>query len=109
MHILYRDKLEITLHYDAPEDVERSRRFDFLDEFRNEDYPDDMLVLTLKEGLNPEGCWVRLTGLGDKCFIGTLLNEPNQDFGYHMGEEIAFFIFTDDEGNMFPWEHLFSL
>lgn len=50
------------------------------------------MVLAVKEGLTPEGCWVRITGLGDKYFVGTLLNEPNQDFGYHMDDKIAFFI-----------------
>lgn len=50
------------------------------------------MVLVVKEGLTPEGCWVRITDLGDKYFVGTLLNEPNQDFGYHMDDKITFFI-----------------
>ena len=51
------------------------------------------MVLTVKDGLKPEGCWVRITGLGDKHFIGTLLNEPDQNFGYHMGDTIMFFLY----------------
>ena len=31
--------------------------------------------------------------------MGTLLNEPDQDFGYHAGDTIAFFICDDVEGN----------
>ena len=26
-------------------------------------------------------------------FIGTLLNEPDQNFGYHMGDTITFFLY----------------
>lgn len=96
--------IEMVSHYDADEDVETSRKFDFLDEFRHELYPDDVLVLTVKEGLNPEGCWARIVGLGDKCIIGTLLNEPDQDFGYHEGDTIAFFLYEDNDGK----KHLIS-
>lgn len=28
-----------------------------------------------------------------KYFIGTLLNEPDQNFGYHMGDTITFFLY----------------
>ena len=33
-------------------------------------------------------------------FIGTLLNEPDQNFGYHMGDTITFFLYggEGDEG-----------
>ena len=53
---------------------------------------DDVLVYLTRDGLKPEGCWVRISGLGDHWIMGTLLNEPDQDFGYHEGEEIAFFV-----------------
>lgn len=96
--------IEMVSHYDADEEVEASRTFDFLDEFRHEQYIDDVLVLTIKDGLQPEGCWVRISGLQDNCLVGTLLNEPNQDFGYHEGEEISFFLYEDDEGK----RHLIS-
>jgi len=56
------------------------------------------MVLVVKEGLTPEGCWVRITDLGDKCFVGTLLNEPNQDFGYHMDDTITFFLYRGEDG-----------
>lgn len=42
--------------------------------------------------INARRRWVRITDLGDKYFVGTLLNEPNQDFGYHMDDKITFFI-----------------
>lgn len=95
----FAEKLEMIKTYDANEEVETSRTFDFLDEFRHEHFLDDVLVMTVKEGLQPEGCWARIIGLQDKCIIGTLLNEPNQDFGYHEGDAIAFFLYEDGEGN----------
>ena len=49
-------------------------------------------MFLVKEGLNPEGCWARISGLGDHLFKGILLNEPDQDFGYHESEEITFFV-----------------
>lgn len=100
----FADKLEMIKSYDADEEVEASRFFEFLDEFRNELYPDDVMVLIIKEGLQPEGCWVRIIGLQDSCIIGSLLNEPNQDFGYHEGDTVAFFVYEDDKGN----KHLVS-
>ena len=95
----FEEIIDMVHSYDVSEEVEESRSFEFLDEFRNELYPDDVLVLTVKEGLTPEGCWVRITGLYEECMIGTLLNEPNQDFGFHEGDSIAFFLYENDEGN----------
>ena len=93
----FRHKLENLERYDAGYEVEISRAFEFIDDFRHEFYPDDVMVLVVKEGLTPEGCWVRITGLGDKCFVGTLLNEPNQEFGYHMGDTITFFLYSGED------------
>lgn len=88
----FEKKMEMLSHYDSNEEVEKSRTFEFLDEFRHEHSIDDVLVFLVKGDLQPEGCWVRIEGLGEKCIIGTLLNEPNQNFGYHEGEKIGFFI-----------------
>ena len=88
----YADKIEILHHYDANEDIEKTREMSFLDSCRHEFYIDDVRVFLVKEGLKPEGCWTRISGLGDHFFKGILLNEPDQDFGYHEGEEITFFV-----------------
>lgn len=88
----YADKLEMLHSYDASEEVEKSRGMTFLDASRDENCIDDVIVYLIKDGLKPEGCWVRITGLGDHWIIGTLLNEPDQDFGYHAGETIGFFV-----------------
>lgn len=88
----YADKIEILKDYEASEEVEETRKMEFLDKLRHEHYPDDVMVYLTREGLNPEGCWVRIIGLGDHFIMGTLLNEPDQDFGYHEGEKVAFFV-----------------
>ena len=92
MYELYSDKLEILKNYDAEDGVEESRNMDFLDSSRSPEYPDDVLVYLLKNGNKPEGCWVRIEELAEHEIIGTLLNEPNQDFGYHIGNQIAFYV-----------------
>ena len=88
----YSQKIEMLHHYDAPEEVEKTRGMTFLDGSRDPNCVDDVLVYLVKDGLKPEGCWTRIIGLGDHWIMGTLLNEPDQDFGYHIGEKIAFFV-----------------
>lgn len=88
----YAEKLDVLKHYEVSEEIEETRKMGFLDKSRHDFYPDDVMVYLTREGLNPEGCWVRIIGLGDHFIMGTLLNEPDQDFGYHDGEKIAFFV-----------------
>lgn len=92
MYKLYLDKLDMLKNYAAGDGVEESRNMDFLDGSRSPEYPDDVLVYLLKNGNKPEGCWVRIDALAEHEIIGTLLNEPNQDFGYHAGNQIAFYV-----------------
>lgn len=92
MYKLYSDKLDMLKNYAAGDGVEESRNMDFLDGSRSPEYPDDVLVYLLKNGNKPEGCWVRIDALAEHEIIGTLLNEPNQDFGYHAGNQIAFYV-----------------
>lgn len=88
----YEKKLNTLAIYKAPEEVEESRKMSFLDQSRHEHYPDDVMVYLTKKGLDPEGCWVRIIGLGEHYIIGKLLNEPNQDFGCHEGDRVAFYV-----------------
>ena len=92
----YADKIAALKTYDADEEVEQTRTFAFLDDSRDSVFPDDVLVYLLKEGKKPEGCWTRIIGIGDHFFMGNLLNEPDQDFGFHKGERIAFFVRKDE-------------
>lgn len=88
----YAEKLDVLKHYEVSEEIEETRKMGFLDKSRHDFYPDDVMVYLTREGMNPEGCWVRIIGLGDHFIMGTLLNEPDQDFGYHEGEKVAFFV-----------------
>lgn len=88
----YAEKIK-TLHiYDPSEEVERVRKLMILDGCRSDFYVDDVIVRLIKEGNELEECWVRTNKLENKLFTGTLLNEPDQDFGYHKGDEIQFFV-----------------
>lgn len=71
----YAEKLDVLKHYEASEEIEETRKMGFLDKSRHDFYPDDVMVYLTREGLNPEGCWVRIIGLG-----------------YHSGEKVAFFV-----------------
>lgn len=70
--------------------TEEIRGFTFLDSFRNSDYPDDIQVILVKDGINPEQVWVRCWAYTDNELFGKLLNEPYNDFGVHNGSIIGF-------------------
>lgn len=72
------------------EQTETMRRFAFLDEVRSIDYPDDIQVILVKEGLNPEQVWAKCWAFTEKELFAKMLNEPNQDFGVHIGSVIGF-------------------
>lgn len=92
MYKLYSDKLDMLKNYDAGDEVEETRNMVILDSSRSPEYPDDVLVYLLKNGNKPEGCWVRIEALAEHEIIGTLLNEPDQNFGYHAGNQISFYV-----------------
>lgn len=94
-------KIEQLHHYDASQEVEQTRQMNFLDASRDPSYIDDVLVYLFKESLSPEGCWVRITGLEEHSLKGTLLNEPDQNFGCHRGEELSFFVQQNQDKQFF--------
>ncbi len=93
----FADKLEVLKAYDASEAVEKSRTFAFLDDARHPECIDDVQVYFAKEGLTPELCWARIIDLGERRIWAKLLNEPNQDFGVHEGEDFTFFVHQDEK------------
>ena len=93
-------KLSSLDHYAVSDEVEKTREMSFLDSSRDLYCIDDVLVFLLKDGLEPEGCWTRIIAFDGQSFAGTLLNEPDQDFGYHNGENIGFFVQEMDDGKM---------
>ena len=102
----YAEKLDMLSNYDADPEVEQTRDMRFLDSCRHPEYPDDIQVYLVKDDLNPEACWVRIIGLGDHFIMGTLLDEPFQDFGYHKDERIAFFVQKDENDQVFCYSDM---
>lgn len=87
---------------------EKTRSFTFLDPFRHEDYPDDVLVLIINHQYRKkEQIWVRLNkyiGKDDSitAFLGTLLDEPFDDiYGMHSHDEILIGYITPEDGDPF--------
>lgn len=89
--------MEIFRHYNRDEKILVLRALPLLDDVRNQEYPDDILVFFFKQGLNPEGMWVRYEDYDENHdILGRLLNQPNQDMGVNAGDMVKF-SFTKDE------------
>lgn len=93
----YAKKLEILKAYDPSEEIEKSRQMSFLDDARHPQYIDDVQVFLHKDGLEPEGCWARIIDVTESKLWAKLLNEPDQDFGIHEGEDFTFYVRKDEE------------
>ena len=79
---------------------EQMRNMAFLDAFRHPEYPDDVNVILYSEGFKPEQIWVRCCEFDDNMLFGEMLNEPEQDFGVHMGELAGFAPIENEDGIM---------
>lgn len=96
----YIDKIAaINSGYKYSDGVETTRRLSILDDCRNREFPDDVLVVLLHGDNRPEGCWVRCEGIENNQIKGLLLNEPNADFGVHAGNKILFDVI--EQGNKY--------
>lgn len=97
----YQDKIDMVNDvYKCPEGIKFTRGIKDIDSCRNANYPDDILVYLVSEKNQPEGCWVRCTDAKDNHIRGTLLNEPNQDFGVHCGTVIEFGVMKQGDNNI---------
>jgi len=86
-------------NYDTNNEAkENMRRMDFLDNFRNDDFPDDVAVVIFSDGLQPEQVWMRCVDVTEEMLYGTLLNEPNQDYGVHEGDKVGFVPIERNDG-----------
>lgn len=99
----FQHRIENLELYYKDEDAVNCRAIKELDRFRHPDFPDDLAVIIVKEGLKPETIWVRanhLTTYNNEIisFKGQLLNEPYSDFGIHINQEIDCISFVDDSG-----------
>ena len=81
-------------------DKEQLRSMTFLDACRHPEYPDDLAVLLLHGDLQPEQVWVRGDYLSEHEIRGDLLNEPNADFGVHIGDAIQIVPYKKDDGSI---------
>ncbi|WP_296256819.1 SseB family protein [uncultured Ezakiella sp.] len=106
MYKSYADKIESLKIYYAGDEVEESRNMRFLDPSRSPEHPDDLLVYLLKDENELEGCWVRIEALGEHNMIGTLLNEPDQDFDCHAGDKIEFYVQQKDDEEIVLWSNM---
>lgn len=88
----YAEKIATVRDYTVSPEIEETRSMGGLDEYRHDSMLDMVLVYLMKEGNKLEGCWVRITGLNDRRIKGTLFEEPEQDFGCHIGDSIAFYM-----------------
>ena len=72
------------------EGAEPLRRMALLNPLRAEGYPDDIkFVIPEDSGRSGEVIWGRLeNSIGGDYFECKLLNEPSQDFGFHLGERV---------------------
>ena len=91
--------LEIFKYYNEDEKILVLRALPLLDDLRDQEFPDDILVIFLKEGFGAEGMWVRYEDYDEEHdIIGRLLNQPNQDLGINAGDMVKF-SFTKDEND----------
>ena len=74
----------------AHEQTEKMREFKFLDSVRHPEYPDIVLVMLFKEGMQAEKVWVHCMAFSENELFGKLLTEPKQNFGIHPGNIIGF-------------------
>ena len=72
------------------EEIQAIRKIQELDPSRAPGYPDDILVLFMKEECRHEGIWCRTEGVNIETHYVQmkLLNEPFGDFGKHRGERV---------------------
>ena len=83
------------------DDLTAVRFLELLDESRNDDYPDDVLVIFFKKDFQPEGMWVRCEKLHEGYIEGVLLNSPNQDFGVKSGDRVNFNVQYDEDSDRY--------
>ena len=75
--------------YYRDKNVLATRDITLIDQLRNTCYPDDILALLYKDGLEPERPWVRLQKIENNRLYGILLNEPHQDFGISFYDNVT--------------------
>ena len=96
----YAAKLDQLKKYESDGMIEKTRDMQFLDPSRDPYHIDDVFVCLTRKGLENEVCKASINGLGDHFFMAVLLEEPRQNFDYHKGEQISFFVQRTDQENV---------
>ena len=94
----YRKQIDDLKESMGNEEVQKTRTMEFLDAARADDHPDIITVTLFKDGLHQEENQVKIEGLEPSMIIGVLLHEPEQNFGYHQGETVGFFVQQLEDG-----------
>lgn len=81
---------ELLKSFSATDNVIVTRDCRELDVVRNAYYPDDLAITLVGENKGKETVWVRCVAKRKELFLGTLLNEPVEDYGAHEGDLIPF-------------------
>lgn len=94
----YQLKVDKLKRFSSNEGIETTRYMTFLDAHRDPYMIDEVMVELRRDGLKPEICRVRITGLEKRWILGVLKEEPKQNFGYHKDENIVFFVQNKEGG-----------
>jgi hypothetical protein len=86
--------------YDS--DIEALRSNTDLDTSRHPSFPDDIQIQLVQDGRIVEAPWARCSKLDrDTGFMyAKLINEPHNEFGFHMDDEIPFKVIEAADGNL---------
>ena len=94
----YADKFSVLKAFAPSAKHEATRRLAFLDECRDEIFFDEIRVIFNREGKQPEECSVRIEEQVEGHFVGSLVSDPVQDFGFVAGDRIIFYVAKDEDG-----------
>lgn len=76
--------------YKVNDHIMKARNSAIFDDFRHPQFPDDVLLIFYKHGVQPEGIWCRIESEIDGRPAAVIMNEPNANFGVHRGELVTF-------------------
>lgn len=82
---------------------DETRKLDMLNDLRDLEMPDNILVVLRKEGVEPEGVWVELVSVEEhplqeqKTIYAKLVDSPFDNFGINKGDVVALKLEYDDE------------
>lgn len=97
----YSEKLSVLKVYAASAKLEATRNVAILDPLRDQVCFDEIKVVFNKNGLEAEECQVRIEEQVEGHFVGSLVSNPKQDFGFYEGDRIVFFVAKEKEGQIF--------